>query len=63
MGIVCDRCGQVMDDWWEIAGMTGIGGNCTYCGDDLCAACAESWNEYGECQNCQIPANPRRLCE
>jgi hypothetical protein len=41
-----------MDDW-EIEGMPGVGGNCTYCGDNLCAECAGEWDEDGECQRCQ----------
>lgn len=53
MGTTCDRCGQVMNDRWEIEGMPGFGGNCAYCGDDLCAKCAGSWAEDGECQKCQ----------
>jgi hypothetical protein len=42
-----------MNDRWEIEGMPGFGGNCTYCGEDLCAECARSWDEDGECQKCQ----------
>jgi hypothetical protein len=53
MGITCDRCGKVMDDHWEIEGMNGVGGNCSCCGDDLCAECAGEWDKDGECQKCQ----------
>jgi hypothetical protein len=50
--IVCDRCGREMRGW-KINGVAGVGGNCTCCGDDLCAACAVNWSEYGECEKCQ----------
>jgi hypothetical protein len=42
-----------MNDRWEIEGMPGFGGNCTYCEEDLCAECAGSWDEDGECQKCR----------
>jgi hypothetical protein len=42
-----------MNDRWEIEGMPGVGGNCTCCGDDLCAECAGDWNDDGdECMQC-----------
>jgi hypothetical protein len=52
-GITCDRCGREMNGRWEIEGMPGVSGSCSYCGDNLCAECAGEWNEYGECRECQ----------
>jgi hypothetical protein len=55
MGYKCDRCGQEMNDWWEIEGMPGVGGNCEICGDNLCAKCAD-WNHRiadGVCGKCR----------
>jgi hypothetical protein len=54
MGITCGRCGREMNDWWEIEGMPGVGGNCGDCGDNLCAECAGEWSGDGECQYCSI---------
>jgi len=54
MSIICDRCGREMNDRWQIDGMPGDGGNCTDCGDNLCAACAGKWGENGECQLCSM---------
>ena len=54
MSIICDRCGQKMNDRWQIDGMPGYGGNCIDCGDNLCAACAGKWGEDGECQYCSM---------
>jgi len=54
MSIICDRCGREMNDMWRIEGMPGEGGNCTDCGDNLCAACAGKWGEHGECQYCAM---------
>ena len=54
MGITCDRCGQEMDDYWEIEGMPGTGGCCgDGCGDNLCAECA-GWNDEGLCRYCAM---------
>jgi len=53
-GIVCDRCGRVMNTRWEIAGIPGDGGNCTECGDNLCAECGGKWGENGECEYCSM---------
>jgi hypothetical protein len=52
---ICGRCGRVMDNDWEVPGMPGVGGNCTYCGDALCAECAGTWSEHGECGRCAVP--------
>jgi DNA-directed RNA polymerase subunit RPC12/RpoP len=52
MSIICDRCGREMNDRWENDDIAGDGGNCTNCGDNLCAECAGKWNEYGECERC-----------
>jgi len=54
MGIICDRCGREMNDLWEIDGMPGDGGNCTDCGDNLCAECGGEWGEDGECELCSL---------
>jgi len=54
MGIICDRCGREMNDLWEIEGMPGDGGNCTDCGDNLCAECGGKWGEDGECELCSL---------
>jgi len=54
MSIICDRCGREMNDRWQIDGMPGDGGNCTDCGDNLCAACGGKWGENGECELCSM---------
>ena len=43
--IICDRCGRecVEGTAW---------GNCTECGDDICAACSAGFDEYGVCGEC-----------
>jgi hypothetical protein len=53
MGIICDRCGREMNDHWEIEGMPGAGGNCSSCGDDLCAECAGKWSDDGDVNSAQ----------
>jgi len=54
MSRTCDRCGREMNDLWEIDGMEGEGGNCTGCGDNLCAECGGKWGEDGECELCAM---------
>ena len=54
MSIICDRCGQEMNDRWKIEGMPGDGGNCAECGDNLCAECGGKWGENGECELCAM---------
>jgi hypothetical protein len=44
----CDRCGKDIS-----AEFYDLGGNCAYCGDNLCAECAGEWSDYGECEKCQ----------
>ena len=43
--ISCNRCGKECnpDTNW---------GNCTLCGDDICAECSTGFNEHGECEKC-----------
>jgi hypothetical protein len=53
--ITCDRCGKEWD------GIHDNGGNCTCCGDDLCAECAGEWNEDGECRKCQNDRKYKRM--
>jgi len=53
MAITCDRCGREMNDQWKIDGMEGTGGNCSVCGNNLCAECAGTWKE-GECKLCSM---------
>ena len=48
--MTCDRCGK--DIWDDFR--SGNGGNCTQCGDNLCAECAGSWDGDGLCKECQI---------
>jgi len=48
----CDRCGRKMNSYWEIDGEEGVGGNCTDCGENLCAKCAGGWSEDGRCKRC-----------
>ncbi|MDR2626725.1 MAG: hypothetical protein LBC40_01675 [Dysgonamonadaceae bacterium] len=57
MSFTCDRCDREMNDRWEIDGMPGVGGNCSKCGDDLCAECAGKWSEDedGLCEYCAMP--------
>jgi hypothetical protein len=43
-----------MNDQWEIEGMSGVGGNCGGCGDNLCAECAGTWSEDGLCKYCAM---------
>jgi hypothetical protein len=51
-GIICDRCGKdITMEFYK------NGGNCTYCGEDLCADCAAGWNEFGECRKCSEEEN------
>ena len=54
-GIKCDRCGK--DITHEI---NDKGGNCAYCWDNLCAACAGEWDGYGECEKCQASGGDKR---
>jgi len=51
MGISCDQCGREMNDNWKIEGMTGTGGCCEGCRDNLCAECG-AWNDDGLCEYC-----------
>jgi hypothetical protein len=41
-----------MNDRFQVEGMAGYGGNCSDCGDDLCAECGGGWNEEGKCLEC-----------
>jgi hypothetical protein len=43
-----------MNDRWQIEGMPGYGGNCTDCGENLCAVCGGKWGEDGECELCSM---------
>lgn len=46
---LCDCCHDIIEreeDW----------GNCTACGDNLCEACAGSWDEEGRCLACHNKA-------
>jgi hypothetical protein len=55
MDMFCDRCGKdISEEFYD------LGGNCTYCGDNLCAECAGEWNDYGECEKCQQPAGDKK---
>jgi hypothetical protein len=52
-GILCDRCRKPIADsvdWDKGAG------NCTLCGDDLCASCAGGFDEDGYCSLCHQDA-------
>lgn len=44
--MVCDRCGDEID-------CNSAWGNCPVCGDNLCAKCAGTWDENGDCERCQ----------
>jgi hypothetical protein len=70
MAVKCDRCGREMNNW-KIEGMPGVGGNCTLCGENLCAFCAGGWNADGQCFKCGTRGawtglydrNGKKICE
>jgi hypothetical protein len=59
--IYCDRCGAMMNSYWvrhDAKAPLQFGGNCTGCGDDLCAECAGSFSDDGECEACASKGEP-----
>ena len=51
--MTCDRCGKEIYHSWYFGTREVEAGNCTRCGDNLCAECAGSWDEDGRCEKCQ----------
>ena len=48
----CDKCGKDIYESFYYGKDSVNAGNCSNCGDNLCATCAVSWSEDGCCTAC-----------